>query len=91
MDGRDKEECTPLHRAAEYGNLEAVKWFVNNGSDFNAVDKSNLTPLQKAQKEEFVDVVHWMKEYKKNEAMVRESEVFSFPYSKLHFLLCVLE
>ena len=44
----DKTGATPLHRAAEYGQLEICKRLVEKGADVNARRKSGTTPLHLA-------------------------------------------
>lgn len=36
---------TPLHLAVKKGNLELIKWLVENGSEINAKDEEGKTPL----------------------------------------------
>ncbi len=47
---------TPLHIAAEYGNIDAVKWLIAAGADLNAKDKDGSTPLLCAVSHEKFDV-----------------------------------
>lgn len=42
---RDSVRYTPLMYAAEYGNLETVRFLLDRGADVNALDKRNLAPL----------------------------------------------
>lgn len=49
IDGRDEEhQSTPLHHAAYYGQVEAVKWLVEKGAEKNARNKDGNTPLDAA-------------------------------------------
>lgn len=45
---RDKDGNIPLHEAAAFGNLEAVKLLLEAGSDINAKSNKGETPLFKA-------------------------------------------
>ena len=45
---REKNNSTPLHQTAYYGNIEAVKFLVSKGANIHAVDKNGFTPLHKA-------------------------------------------
>jgi ankyrin repeat protein len=44
----DEEQCTPLHHAARFGYLEAVKWLLDNGANNNAIAYNGFTPLHLA-------------------------------------------
>jgi len=49
IDDRDKkDESTPLHYAAYYGQVETVKWLVEKGADKNARNNDGITPLDAA-------------------------------------------
>ncbi|KNH09666.1 Alpha/beta hydrolase fold protein [Perkinsela sp. CCAP 1560/4] len=48
----DYENRTPLHVAVGYANLEMVKYLVDNGSEVNATDARNRTPLFESSNEE---------------------------------------
>ena len=49
IDDRDKkDESTPLHHAAYYGQVETVKWLVEKGADKNARNNDGITPLDAA-------------------------------------------
>ncbi|MCZ8341753.1 MAG: ankyrin repeat domain-containing protein [Leptospira sp.] len=41
----DLNGLTPLHKATEYGNLDAVVLLLKNGADPNATDPNGVTPL----------------------------------------------
>jgi hypothetical protein len=45
----DEEQCMPLHHAARFGYLDAVKWLLANGADVNAVAYNGFTPLHLAE------------------------------------------
>jgi ankyrin repeat protein len=45
INAKDKNERTVLHLAAEKGQLELLKLFLNNNQDLNARDSMGLTPL----------------------------------------------
>ncbi|KPM44161.1 hypothetical protein AK830_g2367 [Neonectria ditissima] len=58
---------TPLHRAARFGNLDALKLFIRNGADVDALDNNQSTPLIVASLENQLDIV---RELLANGAMV---------------------
>ena len=51
VDIRNIYQQTPLHFAATFGNLEAIKLLVENGTDINAPDGEGNTPLSIAKKQ----------------------------------------
>ena len=44
---RDKHNRTPMHRAAQFGHLEAVKLLIRLGADPKAEDENGWTPLDR--------------------------------------------
>ena len=42
---KDSKNNTALHIAAEFGNLEIVKFLLERGADVNAKNKNKLTPI----------------------------------------------
>ena len=49
IEDRDEEhKATPLHHAAYFGQLEAVKWLVEKGAEKNARNNDESTPLDAA-------------------------------------------
>jgi ankyrin repeat protein len=42
---RDNYECTPLHHAARFAHIAAVKWLLDHGADVNAIAYNGFTPL----------------------------------------------
>ena len=49
IEDRDEEhKSTPLHHAAYFGQLEAVKWLVEKGAEKNARNNDESTPLDAA-------------------------------------------
>lgn len=48
--GRTKEMATPLHIAAEKGDLALVRFLVKSGCNIRAIDVKKETPWEKAQK-----------------------------------------
>ncbi|CAH3176235.1 unnamed protein product [Porites evermanni] len=49
--------CTALFIAATCGNVETLRFLVENGGDVNAADDLGLTPLMAAVKNQFLDAV----------------------------------
>jgi hypothetical protein len=45
VNARDNSGWTPLHVAAKYGNIEAVKFLVSKGADIHVTDRQGFTPL----------------------------------------------
>ncbi|MGZ3732320.1 MAG: ankyrin repeat domain-containing protein [Parachlamydiaceae bacterium] len=53
---------TPLHFAAQQGNLQVVQWLVQNCDDLlNPIDSNNDTALDIAYYEKHTEVVDWLK------------------------------
>ena len=48
LDVRDRQEETPLHKAAETGHETMAKLLLDNGADVNAVSDIKVTPLHLA-------------------------------------------
>ncbi len=59
---KTKEGQTPLFYATYTGNTEMVKWLLENGADVNARFDGE-TPLQRAQEEEFTEIIELLKAY----------------------------
>ena len=55
LEGRDKEQRTPLLKAAFYGHLAIVRKLLEGGANVNARCGGNLTPLMFAVKNENMD------------------------------------
>ncbi len=51
------EGRTPLHYAAHAGNLEVVRWLINNGALHNIADEMGLTPMDYAAQRGHWDIV----------------------------------
>ncbi len=54
---RDDDDLTPLHYAAQVGDVEAVAWLLNNGADVNATAYNNFTPLHLAENPKVVALI----------------------------------
>lgn len=44
--GKDNYFCTPLHIAAEYGNISAVELLLENGANIDECDSNHFSPLE---------------------------------------------
>jgi ankyrin repeat protein len=51
VDAADKLKCTPLHAAARFGNIDAVKLLLTHGANNNLKNHLDLTPYQVALRE----------------------------------------
>lgn len=54
---RDKEECTPLHHAARFEHIDAVKWLLDHGADANAIAYNGFTPLHLTDHREVIELI----------------------------------
>jgi hypothetical protein len=54
---------TPLHYAANRGNLEAIEILIDNGADVNAQNKRGRTPLHTLVEQKYDKVVLWLVQY----------------------------
>ncbi|CAG9466323.1 unnamed protein product [Pedinophyceae sp. YPF-701] len=50
----------PIHGAAETGNLEIVRYLVENGADVNALDNDDETALHEAAEDGHLEVVKYL-------------------------------
>ncbi len=62
VNSEDEEGRTPLHYAAMYGSLGAVKLLIQNGADINACDGDGKTPLDEAFEQRYWDIVDYISE-----------------------------
>jgi ankyrin repeat protein len=53
----DEEKCTPLHHAARFGHVDAVKWLLANGADVNATARNGFTPLHFAEDRDTIALI----------------------------------
>ena len=63
VDIRNIYKQTPLHFAAAFGRLEAIKTLIENGAETQAKDASGLTPLQIAEKGKKKKTIELLKTY----------------------------
>ena len=59
----DEKSWTPLHHAAEMGNLEVCKFILENVSDKNPTNDYNETPVDMAREHGRIEVLQLFKEY----------------------------
>ena len=59
----DEKGWTPLHHAAEMGNLEVCKFILENVSDKNPTNDYNETPVDMAREHGRIEVLQLFKEY----------------------------
>ena len=60
IDLRDNNGWAPLHEAARWGRLDAVKYLIGNGADMNI--RCNIgTPLKVARQENRINVVNYLR------------------------------
>jgi len=59
LEARDKDEETPLHKAARTGNknIESVRLLIAAGADVNALDKKSRTVLKRAKGKKVKDLL----------------------------------
>lgn len=58
---KDGDGNMPLHEAAYYGNLEAVKLLIKAGAKVNAKNKKGETPLSKAKYSKHKEIIQFLK------------------------------
>lgn len=57
ISGRDKDEKTPLHIAAQYNNLYAAQLLLDSGSKVMPKDNSGKTPSDYAESSEMIKLL----------------------------------
>ena len=45
VDAQCRDAGTPLHAASHHGQVDIMRWLINNGADTNARDSAGFTPL----------------------------------------------
>uniref|UniRef100_A0A914DSA1 Uncharacterized protein n=1 Tax=Acrobeloides nanus TaxID=290746 RepID=A0A914DSA1_9BILA len=63
---KDKDGRTPLHHAS--GELEVVKWLVENGSNVNAKDINEKTPLVIVIEQGHTPIIEYLRSFENEEA-----------------------
>lgn len=61
-----KNQYTPAHDAVWADNLAALKILVENGADLTIKAKDGYTPLEKAKKENKIEIVQYLENINKN-------------------------
>jgi len=59
---RSEGNATPLHKAAQHGNLAIVEMLVAAGADVNAVRDGGIKPIDDAEKEGHATVVSFLRD-----------------------------
>jgi ankyrin repeat protein len=57
VSARDSDSCTPLHHAAQFGQVHAVKWLLDHGADVNAIAYNGFTPLHLTNDERVIELI----------------------------------
>jgi ankyrin repeat protein len=57
ISARGDDECTPLHHAARFGNVDAVRWLLEHGADVNAIAYNGFTPLHLSDHHEVIELI----------------------------------
>ena len=57
VSARGADECTPLHHAARFGHLDAVKWLLEHGANVNAIAYNGFTPLHLTDDPAVIDLI----------------------------------
>ena len=63
IDIRNIYKQTPLHFAAAFGRLDAIKTLIEHGADFQAKEANGFTPLQIAEKGKKKRTIELLKSY----------------------------
>lgn len=61
---------TPLHRAAEFGKIDVVKYLLDMGADSLKLDSKGRLPRYWAEKEGFADVARVLEEAEREQANI---------------------
>jgi ankyrin repeat protein len=48
VNARGFHGCTPCHNASSYGNIQTLRWLIDNGADVDVADADGETPLHAA-------------------------------------------
>lgn len=81
----DYDKRAPLHIAAAEGAFSVVQWLIEEGADYNALDRHGHTPLEEATRNDHVEVVRLLEG---KGARIWEDEKFlSLEESKLRGLV----
>jgi ankyrin repeat protein len=62
VDCKNAKGWTPLHLAVFANQLDSVKILVDNGADFNIMDKTSKTPLEISHNEGYDDIFNYLLE-----------------------------
>ena len=62
---QDDQKRTPLHEAARWGRLPAIRYLCDKGADLNAKSSKDLTPLQEAEANRKLEATEFLEQRKK--------------------------
>ena len=79
---KDVHEMTPLHKASMFDHVEVVDFLLKNGSDIDAIDQENRSPLLLAASRNCVKVICFLLEKNAN-FQLRDAKSRNF----LHFIV----
>eukprot|EP01098_Paradermamoeba_levis_P002923 TRINITY_DN1382_c0_g2_i2.p1 TRINITY_DN1382_c0_g2~~TRINITY_DN1382_c0_g2_i2.p1 ORF type:complete len:117 (+),score=12.08 TRINITY_DN1382_c0_g2_i2:67-417(+) len=77
---------SPLHQAAQHGQLSVVQLLINKGANENALDSRGRTPLDRAMFTGHLSVVQWMIQRGSHGTFVAENNRVPLPSDIVRWL-----